>query len=390
MRTTFIIFVLFFVFSLQAKESDAQVNSELGYRYAYAADGTLVKSKPYLKSEIHKKFGEEYSSPALDFSFRAQERLNESNQKEDVELRSFRLTQKGKYYALDWGLQNISWSETFGFNILDLVNPRDWSEYVFEDLSWVQLPVWALKTSLIYENLKLQLIYVPRARNAVLPRAGSYYDLLPASLAGIEREAYKKKEVFRDAEWGVRLEYLFDFGLDLSLIAYEHFNRTPSYYLENGRLLLTDRKLQSFATSFTYAYEGMVLRGDTLFTLSQPSFSKDLQYKESDDWQGIYGVDYTFESQWTMGAQYQFAKEAKNHWGALQVKKTFGDFDLQGLYFFGLNNSDRWLRPEFTWHLPFSTSLRVYYDYIYGQGDEGVLSPFKRRDVFGTNWNWLF
>lgn len=392
MKRNFFLSCIFALFSssLLAKDLDAKVDNELGFRYAQGASSTVVRSKPYLKSHLFKKFGEDFEAPAVDIAFKAEQRLNESNQGEQVELRSFRFLQKGEYYALDWGLQNISWSETFGFNILDLVNPRDWSEYVFEDLSWVQLPVWALKNSLIFGSFKLQAIYVPRARNAILPKAGSYYDPLPENLALFGREDFSKKKLFKDDEKGVRIEYLFDFGLDLSLMTYEHFNRSPTYYFENGRLKIADKKLQSYAMSFTYANGGMVLRGDTLKTLKQPYFSSDLSYAEKDELQGIYGMDYTFENQFILGAQYQFAQTSGYQWGALQLKKTIEDFDLQCLLFWGINNDDRWARPEVTWHLPYNMSLRAYYDYIQNKKDQGVLGPFHNKNTFALNWNWLF
>lgn len=390
MIVRFLSLVLFIFQSFAwAKDIDAKVNSELGFRYARGASQTVVRNKPYLKSQLQKKFGEEFSAPSLDISFRATENLNETNQQEQVELRSLRFNQKGQNYALDWGLQTISWSETFGFNILDLVNPRDWTEYVFEDLSWSQLPVWAFKNSFIFDNLKFQLIYVPRARNPIIPKAGSYFDPLPA-LSFLPRTSYQNKQIFKDSEWGARLEYLFDFGLDLSLIAYEHFNRTPVYTLKNGILVPTDEKLRSYAMSFTYASGGMVLRGDTLKTENQPYFSPDLSNQKKDDLQGIYGLDYTFENQLIIGSQYQFSQIAGNHWGALQIKKTIADIDLQCLLFWGLNNGDRWIRPELSWHLPYNMSFRAYYDFIQGGNNKGVLSPFNGKKMMAINWNWMF
>ena len=93
----------------------------------------------------------------------------------------------------------------------------------------------------------------------------------------------------------MRLEYLFDFGLDLSLIAYEHFNRYPTYYWDNGRLALADKKLQSYAMSFTYAFDSLVLRGDSLKTLKQPSVTQDFLYTEKDKVVDISEIVKKFE-----------------------------------------------------------------------------------------------
>jgi len=384
----FFLVLILTITQLWADDTETKVNSEVGFRFARGSWGNNVRSKPYLKSELQKKFNDDFSSPLLDISFRASENLTSKNQNEEVELRSLRLSKKGTHYAFDWGLQTVNWSETFGFNILDIVNPRDWSEFVFEDLSWAQIPVWALKNSFFYGNFKFQLIYVPRAKNLIAPRSGSYFDPL-SKLTTLPRKNYSSKKIFKDDEWGMRLEYLFDFGLDLSLISYEHFNRTPVYSLKEGGLVPTDPKLKSYALSFTYALNSFVLRGDTLQTSNQPYNSSDLLNHTKNDWQGIYGLDYTFENQLMIGGQYEFEQISKNKWGSIQLKKSIKDFDLQCLFFFGLNNDDRWVRPELTWHLPYAMTIRAYSDFIRGKSG-GVLSPFDRKKLYAMNFNWMF
>ncbi|MBF0362327.1 MAG: hypothetical protein HQK49_15025 [Oligoflexia bacterium] len=370
-------------------DNSVQTSSELGFRSSRSIDkdendidtgnGT---DKRYLKqtndraqffSDIKYKFGQEFDDPEVNVGFRAYKKFTTYGE-DSAELRTLVLKDKGTYYSSVWGLQFVNWSETFGLNILDIVNPRDFSEFIFEDLSASKIPVWAFKTSILLDKFTIQPIYVPQARNYIVPPKGSFFDPIPKVLDAIVRVPAKDKKIFTDHEYGLKLAYLFSFGLDFSLIYYSYYHRIPVYYLNLSDFklhLADDKRVTSYGNSFTYSNGGLVLRGDTLFTKEVPYFSNDFIYRISDQWQGIYGLDYTFENQIIIGSQFHFENINENKWISFQIKKSIGNFDLQAMYFTGINNKDLWIRPEITWHFLNIHQIRLYAD-ILSRGSEST------------------
>ena len=106
---------------------------------------------------------------------------NTQNWGGEVEIRSLSLSLSQTLWKLQTGFQEIAWGETFGFQIVDLVNPRDYSDPLILDPSWSRLPVFTLNGQLFLDRLTLQGIFTPVPRNNKFPDALRVPELLQGS-----------------------------------------------------------------------------------------------------------------------------------------------------------------------------------------------------------------
>ena len=56
------------------------------------------------------------------------------------------------------GFLRYQFSETFGLQLLDVANPRDYSEFIFNDLAWSKRSVFGVNDTYKWNNFQVQLI----------------------------------------------------------------------------------------------------------------------------------------------------------------------------------------------------------------------------------------
>lgn len=293
------------------------------------------------------------------------------------------------------GLQEIVWGETFGLPIADLVHPRDLRDPLFFEMDWMRLPVPAANVQVLFDKLRLQAVAVPIPRNNMLPERGSAFDPFPAILDPfrvVPQRDFPMRRLGADGEYGGKVSYLFDWGLDLGLLYYYHWNRTPVYELQiqGGSIVVApvQERVHGAGLTFSKAFEDWVLRGDFVVHPKEPWIDDMLgPSKRITHVQGILGADMTTESKWTFGLQAHFdEREIRDlFWFSAQVRKSLfdGKLEPQVFVFVGVDNSDRWLQPRIDWHVfdPWTVSLRA--DLVWGslddrRGDLGLLDGRHR------------
>lgn len=287
------------------------------------------------------------------------------------------------------GLQQIVWGETFGLPIADLVHPRDLRDPLLLDMDWVRLPVPAANVQLLFDSFRIQAVAVPFPRNNVLPKHGTTFDPfheLPHPLPLIpvqDQRSFPLDRFGRDGECGGRVSYLFEFGLDVALLYYFHWNRTPVYELlwQSAPVAIpsvfapVQERVHGTGLTFSQAFENWVLRGDFIVHPKEPVADDSLgPAKRVAHLQGVLGADRTTESGWTFGVQAHYDDRGIRNlfWGSAQIKTTLfdGRLEPQLFVFVGIDNSDRWVQPRIDWHVvdPWTVSLRA--DFVWGSLDD--------------------
>ncbi len=300
------------------------------------------------------------------------------NERDQVDPREFYLKLSGNHYTVETGLQIFNWGETFGVNILDLVNPRDYHEFIFDDLTWSQIPVWSAKLTLNLGELTFIPIYTIKAEKTVYPTADDYFDFVPESLKSLERIDTQKYKAFKNSEYGFKLNYLFFNNLDLSLIYFNHYNRRANFVVRNGKLYTENSRIQSYGITFSYDYASLIFRGDTV--------------QSQDKIQAIYGVDRNFNDNWVVGMQYHLDKQVDKSWGSFRVKKELERIPLTLAFmdFFGLDNDDFWLRPEVSYNAKNGITYQILADLFRDDNRDGMLQVFNEKNRISVKLNYLF
>lgn len=235
------------------------------------------------------------------------------------------------------GFQSLSWGETYGLFIADLPNPRDWSDPRLLDIAYVKKPVFMAQLQWFGEwqggPSSAQLFFTPITRNQEISSDWT----LPNSTV-------------RASEGGVRLTRLFESGLDASVFAISHLDRTPT--LAPGRVFsLGVTATQSMA-------EEWIIRTDQVW-------SRAMDW----DWRGVAGLHWSPTSDFTLGGQLQ---HDPRFWGASGIVRYQGlgqGWDLDAFAFLGLDQKSLWLQPKITYNASSGLSISVRYDWVESSQD---------------------
>lgn len=369
---------------------------ELGYQLAYGLnENGLTRNRPYLFYRANYK-----PSCNGNISFIGEGSLRGwydfSTYDNDIEIRSLYGDWKADLWSLKIGYQEIAWGETFGVYIMDIVNPRDLTDPFFNELAWIRLPVFSFNLQLYRDPWHWQFIVSPVPRNNWFPAEGSAFDVLskPPLVTLRGPSGFGLGGGGNDLEFGGRLGYLFESGLDLTFYYYRHWNRDPVYRLgvavDHFYFKPVLRRMHSVGASFTKAGEETVFRGDTIFHVQTPWPDKVVgQWKKRDVWRTILGVDRQFENDLTIGIQYHFDKWEGEQLHYLSTQLTYdfcgGEMSFEIFVFKGLNSHDLWVQPLVNWYINETTTAQLRVDILdgkskYGTFDEGFIGPFSCKD----------
>ncbi len=313
------------------------------------------------------------------------------------------------WFRADVGFQQIGWGETFGVFIADLVNPRDLRDPLFNEISWLRVGQPAANFQVLTDLLNIQAVYIPVPLDPILPEAGSPFDPLTQNSATqlLSRRTFDARSwqrPFENGEGGGRVTGRLPVGLDLSGFFLTHWARSPAFRLEVNpaaaggvELVPTRTRVHSMGMGAAQDFgAGWVGRLDVVGHVDQPAFEvagigqTPRVYVQA---QSIVGVDFTSESEWTIGGQHHYQNDlpgGARHWASLRVSKPLlaHKVEIQAFAFAGLGNADLWLQPQVSYHPEpgFTLSLRADLAGAVGLNREGL---FPRSTDLSRLLLWL-
>jgi hypothetical protein len=332
-------------------------------------------------------------------SFRDETHLEESTLKTNVEMRAFDPsdTNEGGFVdplnisvellmnsiSFQTGFLRYRFSETFGLQILDVANPRDYSDFVLNDLSWAKRSVFGMNMQNRLGKLEMLWMVTVWPNGDRLPFKNTPFDLTEG------RFGYQGGTItrpwFQDLEYGVRLKYLFESGLDLSFLAYHHFVRPTTLSLVQTAPTMfeiesSNRMVNSLGMAGSYVIGDWVLRGDFLFT-AEDSFQKDLiNFEMKDHFQQLLGIDRLWND-WSFGAQIQSDFTHKRNFLGLKIENTsFAQWKPSAMIFKGDKNADQWLQVKNSFEIS-NWNFNITYDVLEGRNTtEGIFGTYRKYD----------
>ncbi len=345
--------LLALLFTLPALAQEASWQGTLGTRGSYLTGGD----------------GWDNQLNYAEFSWQNQAFTEDASSKRTVSLRVFDPVSSDEPPVIDpvnvslerlagpWtfqvGFLRYRFSETFGFQILDVANPRDYGDYLLNDLGWAKRSVFGGNLQWNSGPWQLQGILTLWGNGDRLPWRGSAYDVVPET---VEYEGgVVDRPWFKDPEYGARLKHLFANGLDVGLLYYHHFSRpTLLEIASTGPLTFkarpTEVQVSSWGASFSQVLGDWVVRGDGLLTEDDPVPRTGLKTTRREHLQYLVGVDRTWD-EWLFGIQYQDDREFERPTagGRLEWQK-YGAWKPSVMCFVG-ERSDSWvqLRQRLEW-----------------------------------------
>ncbi len=102
------------------------------------------------------------------------------DQRTDFDLREGILTLAGADFEVRLGRQQIVWGEAISTFVTDIVNPKDFREFVLPDFTELRIPLWALDAQYrLGPGVNLEVVWTPDTLHNKLPKQGAEFQFAP-------------------------------------------------------------------------------------------------------------------------------------------------------------------------------------------------------------------
>ena len=293
------------------------------------------------------------------------------------------------YDTFQIGFVRYRFSETFGIQLLDIANPRDYSEFIFNELSWSKRSVFGVNHTHQFEDtdFEIQSILTLWPNGDRFPTRHNLFNPLPQSVVSFQGGIINRPW-FKDLEYGVRLKKLFSNGLDLSLIYFHHFPRPSSLQLftkpEISNSIQTqfyNKQVSSLGSAGSYIINDWVLRGDFLLTFKEPVTSLDVSNQKQvtkNHSQVLIGIDRT-DDNFLYGLQTQHDFLLHRNFGGWRVEMTKFEWWKPSLFCFGdYFEKQEWIQVK-NQFIVNALKLNLSMDF-FNSSQQGIFSPYKNLD----------
>ncbi len=314
------------------------------------------------------------------------------------------------YFSEGWdlrvGKQIIIWGETEGLQILDVVSPWDYREFLARDFDDLRKGIPAIRWRWLRDIWNLELIAIPDFEPASFASPGSPW-AFPSSPLQHESPAIQPEDTIENAELGARLSFFLNWG-DLSFVALRTWTdepvpavalngtNAPALSYEYQRQHIYGSGLSIPRGDFIFRGELAYYSGSSFTSVSGSGVNRldyaQLKWVAGLEWNGISG--FTAAIQLTDSQVLDYRPEIPlpehNRMMTVSLEKTLfrETLRLSSFSFIGLEAGDTFTRISFDYALNDATHLLTGIDIF--TGDEGYLSAFSENDQFWLKFKFSF
>jgi len=406
----------------------ARVAEEFAYRLHDPGDVAKLRTVGWLDGKY--AFSETVALRAAgrawyDAVFEATDRYPanvERDQKTDVSLREAVLTVSRGDLDLRLGRQQIVWGEAISTFVTDVVNPRDFREFLLPDFSEIRIPLWAIDATYRFaSNVSLEAVWTPDTRPNKLPKHGAEWEFAPIPFrfrnAVVRLPDDDDEFSLERSEGGLRLSTLIN-GWDASFIYYDGADKSPVFFQRRQPrppapdvVVLEPRhpRLHVVGATLGKSIEPVVVRSEAALSIGKRYSTTDVQDSDGvvrrDTLDYLVSVDGTlFE---TVDASLQLSQKilfgAASHlkYGSVEdrvttsvaVRLTTGFFDNtlnpSVLFVVNANRADYRLSPRLEYVVTGSLTITAGAD-LFAGARHTLYGQFNDRDRVWLTTTWRF
>lgn len=306
------------------------------------------------------------------------------------------------------GKQQTVWGKADGLRIMDIVNPFNFREFIFDEFEDSRIPLWTVKADIPVSDIDIQLVWIPDNSSHDLPDPTARYALqqplpltTPVHIAALQRPT----RFLADSDGGIRLSTFLE-GWDITLNYLYHYDDFP---VAHGKTIQTDstptlfitpvyERTHLLGTSFSNAFGSVTLRGEIGYFFGK-YFSTTQGVIRSDQLMGVVGVDYSGISNTTLSAQvFQdwvvkraplATREQRETNVSLLLTRHFMNETLTAelIAVQNLDNGAGFSRAKVDYLLASNIKVWVGGEFIYGKKNS-LLGQFREEDrvLVGLEW----
>jgi hypothetical protein len=234
----------------------------------------------------------------------------------DLSLRQALLSISSGPLDVRLGRQQIVWGEAIGTFITDVVNPKDFREFILPDFTELRIPIWAVNATYhLAEGLNVEGVWTPDTRSNKIGKQGSEFQFQPPRYRfgrPVVRLPDRQDEFSLErSEGGFRFSWLVQ-GWDLSLIYYDAADKTAVLHQrrDGSAVVLEPRheRLHIVGATLAKSIEPVVIRSEAALTVGKRYETTDPLDPDGvvrrDTFDYLVGMDYTFFEKLDMALQF--------------------------------------------------------------------------------------
>lgn len=327
------------------------------------------------------------------------------NDNTELELREFYIDGyvDSVFYRL--GKQQTVWGQSDGLQVLDVVNPMRYREFISDDIENRRIPLWTANIEFPVREWMMQVIWIPDQTYHLYPESGAEYALSSPKLMPringtqqvvLEKEA-KPSKLVKDSDFGFRFtSFVGGWDIGLSYLYQYNNRRGVEQQIKNGTHIINSKYIRThlLGSSFAKALGSFSIRGELAYLSdSVPLHNASTEAttvaaNATGEIKAVVGIDYngisdTFLSMQLftsrlLDANQNLVRDETEQQLSFLVKRDFLNqvLSIEGLVVHSLNDSDGYwhlnANYKFRSNITFSMGFNAYY------GDElGILGQFK-------------
>ncbi len=293
------------------------IKNETAYRIHTPSEFTKIKNILFVHDEGnvtsgigYKVTGRAYYDAVFDLTD-TYGRSVEQSQEDEIELRDTYLDFSSGGFDLRVGKQQIVWGEAVGLFFADMVNPKDFREFILPDFDQIRIPLWSADMEYYYQGTHMELVWIPILQFNDLGTQGSEFEFArPSAPAGtvVHFEDEKKpSNDLRNSGVGARLSRSLQ-GWDLSGFYFYGYDYFPAFFRRialdpsTSQTVVTFRpeytRLNVFGLTFAKEVEDVIVKGEFVYNKGKCFQVADTTHDDGvvkkDFLDSLIGVDYTF------------------------------------------------------------------------------------------------
>ena len=317
------------------------------------------------------------------------------------------------------GLQQIVWGEAPGVFITDIVNPKDFREFLLQESKEMRIPVWAIDGMYCLGDAILEWLWIPFVRLDELPERDSEFEFFrsppPTGSRVVVKGTEEPSRKLKNSEAGGRLLYFIN-GWDLSVLYLYAFDNSPVFFREiffdpvtfQHVITYTPRgiRVHIAGATFTKSWKRVVLKGETTYTINKFFWAQNLSDSDGVVKRGVIdyliGVDYAFsELDLYAGLTGRFISGSQKE---IKTDKVSTSFFLKGktecdffrinlivatYFIIEFNNGDYRFSPEVIYEVRDDLDIALGVDIFAGDNDT-LYGQFHNKDRIWTMVRYRF
>ena len=291
----------------------------------------------------------------------------------------------------DWrfriGRQTVVWGETRGLDVLDIVNPKSYREFLLDGSS---VPLWMLNAERQVGQGTLQALLVLERQGHQLPRTGGVF--APELYA--DRPKLLARSRYRDVEPGLRYSFARD-GWALTLNALRHRDDWPVWRLdETGARRAFEPRMSTLGASAAKTYGGYDLRVEATVSDRRHFHGSVNDIYASPEFASVVGIGWTALAGTRIDVQFsqfsaldhtpRMARDETEMTAIVHAERTLPGTGLAASLAMhqGLSGQGALIRSRVTWQARENLAIAAFADLFDGRPG-AFYGQFARRDRIG-------